>query len=52
MVNMLLREGEDNQALEMLYREVVQEVLLVGSKSWVLSAAMEMIVDGTHTGFL
>ena len=36
----------------MFYRTVVQEVLLYGSETWVLSASMERKVEGTHTGFL
>ena len=36
----------------MLYREVVQAVLLFGSESWVLLTSMERMVEGTQTGFL
>ena len=36
----------------MFYREVVQAVILFGLESWVLSAAMEKMVEGEHTGFL
>ena len=36
----------------MLYRSVTQAVLLFGSATWVLSAAMERTVEGTHIGFL
>ena len=37
---------------EMFYRTVLQAVLLFGLEYWVLSAAMEKTVEGTHTGFL
>ena len=36
----------------MFYMELVQAVLLFGSKSCVLSAAMSRAVEGTHTEFL
>ena len=36
----------------MFYRVVIQAVLLFGDETWVLSAAMERKVEGTHTGFL
>ena len=38
--------------MEILYRVVTQVVILFGFKTWVLSAAMERLVEGTHTGFL
>ena len=51
--------GEDSKkgrggpkVVEMLYRSVTQAVLLFGSATWVLSAAMERTVEGTHIGFL
>ena len=37
---------------EIIYREVVQVVILFGSESWILSAAMEITAEGTHTVFL
>ena len=49
---MLRREGADTQVSAMFYRAVVQAVPLFGSDSWVMSAAMEKMVEGTHTGFL
>ena len=54
---MLRREGADIKFSAMFYwavfyRAVVQAVLLFGSESWVLSAAMEKTVEGVHTGFL
>ena len=36
----------------MIYRAVVQDVLLLVLESWVLLVAMEKIVEGEHTGFL
>ena len=36
----------------MLYRAVIQVVLLFGSDTWVLSVAMESMVEGMHTGFM
>ena len=36
----------------MLYRVVVQVVVLLGSKYCVLSEATEKTVEGAHTGFL
>ena len=38
--------------MTVLYRAVVQLVVLFGLKSWVLSTAMEKTVEGSHTGFL
>ena len=49
----LLRwEGEDPRVSEMLYRALAQAVLIFGCDTWVLSAAMDRKVEGTHTGFL
>ena len=36
----------------MLYRVVTQTVILVSSETWILLAAMERTVEGTHNGFL
>ena len=36
----------------MLYRAVIQAVLLFGSETWILLEAMERKVEGTHTCFL
>ena len=36
----------------MLYRVVVQVVLLFRSESWFNSTSMQRMVEGTHTGFL
>ena len=57
---MMLRDGADTQGLENFYSSAVQEVLIFVSESWVLSglelwvlsAAMESTVEGTHTGLL
>ena len=38
--------------LVMFYRAVVQVVLPFDSESWVLSEAMDKMVEGEHTGFL
>ena len=48
----MCREGADTQISEMFYRAVVQAVLIFGSESWVLSAYMETVVEGTHKWFL
>ena len=45
------RKGADTQDLEMLYREVVQAVMLFGSEFLVMLASMERKVVSTHTGF-
>ena len=37
---LLRREGADPRVTEMFYRAVVQEILLHGSKTWVLCAEM------------
>ena len=49
---LLRREGVDPRVTAMFYRAVVQAVLLYGSETLVLSAAMERKVEGAHTGFL
>ena len=49
---MLRREGAEPRVLEMFYRAVEKLVLLFGSETWVLSAAMERQGEGTHNGFL
>ena len=48
----LRREGVDIKVSEMLYRVVVQAVLLFGLDYWVLLSTMEEMVEGSHTGFL
>ena len=40
LVKMLQREGADTKVLVMFYRAVFQVVILFGSESWVLLAAM------------
>ena len=49
---MLIIEGADPKVYKMFYREVTQTVLLFGLETWVISAAMDITVEGTHTGFL
>ena len=49
----LLRwEGVEPKVSEMFYRALEQAVLLFGSETWVILAAMERKVDGTHMCFL
>ena len=38
--------------LAIFYRAVVRAILLYGSETWVLSAAMERNTERVHTGFL
>ena len=45
------RKGADTQDLEMLYRAMVQAVMLFGSELLVMLASMERKVVSTHTGF-
>ena len=52
MGEILQREGVNNKVVEIFYRVVVQVVILFVSRCWVLLAAMERTVEGTHTGFL
>ena len=49
---MLQREGEGIKVSVTLYMEVVQAVLLFASEYWVLSEAMEKIMEGAHAGLL
>ena len=49
---MLRREGADTKVVALLYRVVIQAVTLLGLESWVLSKALEKIVEGAHTEFL
>ena len=44
----LRREGAYSKVAEMLYKEVLQVVLLFGSETWVLSAEMENGGRDTH----
>ena len=45
------RKGADTQDLEMLYRAMVQAVMLFGSELLVMLASMDRKVVSTHTGF-
>ena len=49
---LLRREGADPKLEEKFYRAVIQVLLLFGVETWVILAAMEWKVDGTHTSFL
>ena len=49
---LIIWEGADPKVSEMLYRAVVQVLLLFGDETWVLLVAMERKVEGTYTGFL
>ena len=40
MVKVMLKTGSTVRACEMMYKAVVQKVLLYGSKSWVVTEAM------------
>ena len=46
------REGADPIISEKFYCAVVQEVLLFGSETWVLTAAMLQKLEGVHVGLL
>ena len=48
---LLRQEVADPRVAAMFYRAVVQAILLYGSETLVLSAAMEKKVEGAHTGF-
>ena len=48
----LRREGADLILSAKFYRAVVQVVLLFGSETWVLTAAMMQKIEGVHMGFL
>ena len=49
---LIRQEGADPRVTAMLYRAVVQEILLYGSETWVLSTKKKRKAEGTHTGFL
>ena len=49
---LLRREGADPIISEKFYRTVVQAVLLFGSETWVLTAAMMQNIKDLHVGFL
>ena len=51
MDKMLRREEVDTQVLAMFYMSLVQEVLIFGSDSWIVLAAMERTMEDTHIGF-
>ena len=49
---LLRRKGENTQLSVLLYREVIQAVLLFGLESWDLEDMMIRNVESTHVGFL
>ena len=49
---MMRQEGEDKRVSELLYREVIQVILMFGSESWALSEEMMRAMDSTHVGLL
>ena len=49
---LLQREGADPRVTAMFYRAVVQAILLYGSETWVILAAMDNKLEEAHTGFL
>ena len=52
MGKILRREGAYYKVATMFYRAMVQVILLFGSDSWVLTAAMGGAEEGKRTGFL
>ena len=49
---LMRREGTENRVSFLLYREVINVVLIFGLYSWALSNAMIRSVNSTHVGFL
>ena len=49
---MMRQEGAEPKVYEMFYRAVEQAVLILISKTWVISEEMERKVEGGHTFFL
>ena len=49
---MLWQEGADPIISAKFYRVLVQAVLLFGSETWLLMAAMIKNLEGVHMGFL
>ena len=43
-------EGEDSRVEAMFYGAVVQAILLYGLETWLLLAASERNIEGSHTG--
>ena len=46
------REGVNPKVVKIFYRVETNAVLLFGLETWLLLAAMEITVDGTHARFL
>ena len=51
LVNLLLREGDDIWVSALLYRTVIQAVMMFGSEYWELSDATMRSMEGYHVGF-
>ena len=51
LLGVLTREVADAKVSGLFYRAVVQDVLLCGSKTWVLSASMLSSLEGAHVVF-
>ena len=49
---LLLQEGADPKVSEIIYRAVVQAIILYGSETWVLSASIVKRIEGTYTELL
>ena len=47
---LIRREGGYPRVAEMFYRAVVQAILLYGLETWLLLAASERNIEGSHTG--
>ena len=48
MARIMIREGEDARDLGRIYSSVVQEVLLYGSETWVMTLPIGRILGGFH----
>ena len=46
-----LKGGGRAESLEFFYRVLVQEVLLIGSETWVLPETMRQRIQGAHVSF-
>ena len=52
MGKLLSREGADPIVSANFYQALVQEVLLFGAETWVLTSTMLKKLEGLHVGFL
>ena len=48
----LMQEGVDHLTFVTFHRVVVQEVILFGAETWVISMTTEEQLSGVHMGFL